>query len=209
MTNQAEFWTKTAKSYRRSPISDLNAYHQTLERVRSYLPADARVLELGCGTGGTAVELAQSVEKYVASDYSAGMIDEALVREIPDNVSFEVADVFDSTFKSGSFDAVLAFNLFHLVEKRAEQFARVHELLVPGGMFISKSVCLKEPGLGLKFGILKRLIPLMQRLGKAPAVAYLSMLQLEDEISAAGFRIVETGNYPAKPPNHFVVAKRV
>ncbi|MEL7091847.1 MAG: class I SAM-dependent methyltransferase [Pseudomonadota bacterium] len=209
MTNQAEFWTKTAKSYRRQPISDIGAYHQTLERVRSYLPANARVLELGCGTGGTALELAPYVAHYVASDYSAGMIDEAHLRDAPDNVSFEVADVYDPTFKSGGFDVILAFNLFHLVEDRAEQFERVHDLLAPGGMFISKSVCLKEPGLGLKFGVLKTLIPVMQMLGKAPNVAYLSMLQLEDEIATAGFRIVETGNYPAKPPNHFVVAKRV
>ncbi|MEM6758557.1 MAG: class I SAM-dependent methyltransferase [Pseudomonadota bacterium] len=209
MTNQAEFWTKTAKSYRSSPISDLDAYNQTLDRTRSYLASNARVLELGCGTGGTALELAPHVESYVASDYSEGMIDQAHLRDTPDNVVLRVADVFDPFFKPGSFDAIIGFNLFHLVEERAEHFARVHELLVPGGLFISKSVCLKEPGLGLKFGLLKTLIPVLQMLGKAPNVVYLSMLQLEDEISSAGFQIVETGNYPAKPPSHFVVAKRV
>ena len=30
-----------------------------------------------------------------------------------------------------------------------------------------------------------------------------------EAIEAAGFKILETGNYPARPPNRFIVAERI
>lgn len=209
MIDQAEFWTKIAPGYRKRPVSDTQAYEQTLERVQSYLQPGARVLELGSGTGGTAQRLAPLVSSYVASDFSQGMIDQAAARDMPSNVDLKVADVFAPQFEAGSFDLVMGLNLFHLVEDLEAQFAQVHHLLAPGGVFISKSVCLGERNMGFKFGVLRAAIPLMQRLGKAPFVQYLTMRNLEDRIAHAGFRIVETGNYPARPPSHFVVAEKL
>ena len=57
MMTATNFWDKTAKKYARKPIDDLPAYEATLERVRSFLHADDRILEFGCGTGGTALAL--------------------------------------------------------------------------------------------------------------------------------------------------------
>ena len=50
----------------------------------------------------------------------------------------------------------------------------------------------------------------MQKLGKAPGpVHFLRPGQVEAEIAAAGFEVVETGGYPKNLPNHFVVARAV
>ena len=51
-------------------------------------------------------------------------------------------------------------------------------------------------------------IPILQRLGKAPFVHFATIDGVEQDITGAGFRIVETGNYPVRPPNHFVVARK-
>lgn len=209
MTPTSEFWDKLAPKYRQQKISDETAYAATLALVRQYVAADARVLELGCGTGGTALKLAGDVHSIVATDFSAGMIAQALARPAAPNVQFMQADVFDPALEPGVFDAVLGFNLFHLVPDAPAQFARVHALLPQGGLFISKTPCIGERSLGFKFSMIRAMVPLMQRFGKAPYVRYFKTREVVEEIKAAGFEVLETGNYPDLPPAHLVVARKL
>ncbi len=209
MKPNKDFWSKTAEKYAASPISDIPAYEATMERVLAHIPKSARVLELGCGTGSTALRLAPHAHSIVATDFAQGMIDQANARPQAGNVTFMCADVFDPGLEDGVFDVVMAFNLFHLVEDTPESMARIHDLLAPGGLFISKTPCIGEPSLGLKFGLIRRIIPLMQWVGKAPFVRFETISGLERDIEASGFRIIETGNYPVRPPSHFVVSQKV
>ncbi|MFL4469783.1 class I SAM-dependent methyltransferase [Tateyamaria armeniaca] len=209
MKSNPDFWTKIAEKYAASPISDVPAYEATMDRVVAHMPDGARVLELGCGTGSTALRLAPHAHSIIATDFSQGMITQAKARPGADNVQFLCADVFDPALEDGVFDVVMGFNLFHLVPDTPAAMARIHDLLAPGGLFISKSVCLGERSLGFKFGLMKRVIPLMQWVGKAPFVRFETIAGLEADITGAGFEIIETGDYPARPPNHFVVARRV
>ena len=48
----------------------------------------------------------------------------------------------------------------------------------------------------------------MQVFGKAPYVNFLTIDRLERAIESAGFEILETGDYPAKPPSRLVVARK-
>ena len=209
MKPNALFWDGIAPSYAKRPIENMDAYEQTLERVASYLTPKARVLELGCGTGGTALRLAPHAGSILATDFSEGMIMQAEAREGVSNVRFQRTDAFDPGFSKGGFDVVLGMNLFHLIDDPGRAFARVHELLADGGLLIVKTPCIGGKGLGLKYGSLKLLLPLLQWVGKAPFVRYLSPQDCEREISDAGFRIIETGDYPVRPPNHFVVARKI
>ncbi len=72
--NDARFWDRTSSRYARSAISDPAGYERTLDRTRGLLKPQDRVLELGCGTGSTALRLASSVQSYLATDISTGMI---------------------------------------------------------------------------------------------------------------------------------------
>lgn len=209
MQTDAGFWDKHAAGYRARPISDEQSYAYTLERTASYLSPDDAVLELGCGTGGTALNLAKFAGCITATDFSRGMIEQALERPQVDNVSFEVADIFDARFASESQDVLLAFNLLHLVPDAARFVARAHDLLPKGGLFISKTPCVSDPSAALKWRLLVKLIPLMQLLGKAPPVRFLTIAELHTLLEEAGFEIVETGNYPVQPPSHFVVARKL
>lgn len=211
MMDGASFWDKAATRYARSSVRNEAAYAETLARTRAYLKPSDRVLEIGCGTGTTALKLADSVESILATDVSGKMIEIAkgkLADGSAGNVSFRQAGFGSGDFNGGSFDVVLAFNLLHLIGDTAGAVRRVRDQLEPGGVFISKTVCLSETGLLFR-PLLRLLIPLMQLFGKAPFVRFLKIRDLETLIRAEGFEIIETGNYPAKPPSRFIVARKV
>ena len=211
MRTDASFWDKIARKYARDPIKDMEAYEYTLGRTRSYLKPTDKALELGCGTGSTALLLAPSVAHITASDFSEGMLEvgrEKAQAEAVENINFANVDVAASISEE-VYDVIMGFNLFHLVKDMGAAFAEVHARLKPGGLFISKTPCLSEPGLGLKFGILKLAIPVMQLVGKAPFVNLMSIRELEAAVTDAGFEIIESGNFPATPPSRYLVARRL
>lgn len=200
------FWTRIAEKYAANPVRDPAAYEATLERVRSYLGADDCVLELGAGTGTTATKLAHAVAHYTVTDFSEGMIRIAKERTAAfDNVTVRQAEATDKDLWENGYEAVMAFSLLHLVDDLDATLRSVHRMVKPGGYFITKTVCLTG-----KWGLLKPVLPVMSLLGKAPKkVSFLKPAELEGRIEAAGFRIVETGNYPNSPIARFVVAQKL
>jgi SAM-dependent methyltransferase len=196
-----------ARRYADSPMRSPENWEKTLERTRAYLPPGARVLELGCGTGSTALRIAPHVAEYVGTDDASAMIAiarEKLAETPVDGLRFENARPGDASLPEGPFDAVLAFNLLHLLPDLPATLAEAKRLLKPGGHLISKTPCLG----GNRFTALWPVIMGMRLLGKAPPLRFVSPARLETEIEAAGFDILERGDYPAMPPSRFVVARR-
>ena len=199
MKNEADFWNGVAEKYARAPIGDMAAYDYTLSRSRSYLGARDRVLELGCGTGSTALLLAPDVGRITGTDVAAEMIRIArrkVAAQGAGNVEFEVAAA--DRLPDGPFDAVLAYNLLHLLRDPVAVIGLIHGALRPGGVFISKTVCLAEPGQGPLRWVFPVLIPALQAIVKAPFVHRWDVATLERMVTDAGFEIVEAGNFPAR-----------
>jgi len=210
MQQTVRFWDGIAERYAKSPIKDEDAYAYTLERTASYLGADDRVLELGCGTGTTALHLAAGTGAYKATDLSPNMIAVAnrKERDTPvEGLTFHAATLDD--IDDGPYDAVLAFNLIHLLTDPDKSLAQIRALLKPGGTFVSKTPCRPSGRMPLNLRAMLVAAPLLQRLGKAPYFRFEHISELEERIARAGFKVIETGNYPANPPNHFVVATRL
>jgi len=57
-TDDTRFWDRGARKYARGAVADPAGYERTLDRTRGLLRPDHGVLELGCGTGSTALRLA-------------------------------------------------------------------------------------------------------------------------------------------------------
>jgi len=210
MVASENFWNKAAEKYAKSPIRDMEAYEATLARVREHVSEDSNVLEVACGTGTTALKLAGDVGRLTACDISSKMIEiaEGKRKEAgADNVSFVEATLDDHKFEPASYDAVLAFNFLHLAPDMPAAIAEMHRLVKPGGVFISKTICLKE---WKSFGALMiHLVPLMRLVGKAPdVVRKLDAEDVDEAIAAAGFEIIETDYYPKKARNRFVAARK-
>jgi len=209
MDTAARFWDRAAPSYARAPIRDTDAYETTLARTRAHLrPAD-RVIEFGCGTGTTAVSLAGDAGHVLATDISEAMLAIGRRRAAEagaENVAFAQRDV--RAEPGEAFDVALAFNLLHLLPDPAASVREMAAALRPGGTLIVKATCLADPGLGWRYRAMLLGLPVMQWLGRAPAVTFLRVAELDAAVQAAGLEIVETGVYPASPPNRFVVARK-
>jgi len=202
----SDFWDRRAVAYSKKPVPDPDAYERTLERVRAHLTPNDRVLELGCGTGTTALRLAASAREIVATDYSAEMIAIATAKANVEGVShvhFQRCTLDDPALAASSFDVVMAMNLLHLLDDLPARLSRIHELVRPGGRFLSKTPCVGDQGLVLRIAI-----PLMRSVGVAPFVNFVTERSLIADIEAAGFRVEETGMYPKKRRGFFVVARR-
>ncbi|MBU2981482.1 class I SAM-dependent methyltransferase [Lentibacter algarum] len=208
MVDAATFWDKVAPKYAQSKISDMEAYEYTLERTRSYLKPTDRVLELGCGTGSTALLLAPGVKQVVGTDIAQGMIE--IARSKPQeksNADFRVLGIEDAVALREPFDVVAGFNLFHLVPNPQALFADIYEMLPEGGLFVSKTPCLADKAFGWKRFPIMAALPVMQLLGKAPRpVSMFKIADIDRMILEAGFEIVESGSFPSI--SRYIVARR-
>jgi ubiquinone/menaquinone biosynthesis C-methylase UbiE len=203
-----QFWNLAARKYAASTIKDAAGYERTVERTRAFLKTSDTVLEIGCGTGTTALRLAPHVSRIVASDVSDAMI--AIARERATgqacgNVEFSVADSADTDSERAAYDAVLAFNLIHLVADRPALLESAHRQLKAGGLFISKTPCLSEMN-----PLIRLAVPVARLIGKAPFVSFFSASELEAEVTRAGFSIIESARHGSggKDPRIFIVARK-
>jgi ubiquinone/menaquinone biosynthesis C-methylase UbiE len=206
--DDARFWDRIAPGYAADPISDASGYEKSLERTISHLRMTDQVLELGCGTGTTALRLAPHVSRLLATDSSAAMIEIARGKaEVSPrrNIEFRQADAGREATPENSYDVVLGFNLLHLVRDRRGLLDKIRAVLKPGGLFISKTPCLSDMN-----PIIRLALPVMRMVGKAPYAAFFSAAELEAEIKAAGFDVIEVGRHATKGKDTrpYLVARR-
>jgi len=212
MQDAAVFWDKVSAKYAKAAISDEAAYELTLGKTRGYLNKTDRVLEVGCGTGSTALLLAPDVGEIIASDLSGKMLEigqENAKKQAVSNISFLHADVLGGALDAEPCDAVLAFNVLHLLDDAPAAVKKISGLLKPGGLFISKTVSKFGKNTPLKWRLMKLVLPLLQMIGKAPYVNLMAVHELEDLISDGGFQILESGNYPETHMSRYIVARKV
>ena len=194
--SDARFWDRTSSRYARSAIADLAGYERTLERTRALLKPQDRVLELGCGTGSTALRLAGCVQSYLATDISTGMIaiaEQKLATEAIPGLSFRAATA-EALAPEAGFDAVLGFSYLHLVRDLPGTLRHIRGLLAEGGLFISKTPCIGDMNPLVGYAAL----PVMRALRLAPYAAVFSAAQLKERVSAAGFQILTTEGHATK-----------
>lgn len=208
ITSDARFWNRSSRKYATGAIADQAGYEHTLDRTRALLGSGDRVLELGCGTGTTALRLAGDVQDYLATDISAGMI--AIANEkhaaaaIPALV-FRTATAEALTPDSAQFGAVLGFNYLHLVRDLHGTLRHIHALLAAEGLFISKTPCVGDMNPLIRFAL-----PAMRAIGKAPYAGVFRAVDLSQHISAAGFDILATESHAAKGNGNrpYIVARK-
>lgn len=199
------FWDRLAERYARTPVADQAAYETKLERTRALLRPDSRVLEFGCGTGSTAILHAPHVAQILAIDYSARMLDIAREKARAagvSNVSFEQATLAELDSPAGSWDVILGMSILHLLPDLAQTLARVHELLKPGGVFVSSTMCVGDAAWSMRL-----MAPIFRALPLLPSIASLTLKQLESELKLARFDIEHCWR-PAEGKAAFIIARK-
>lgn len=205
MAASATFWDKIAAKYAAQPIADQQAYEYKLEQTRKRLLPAMQVLEIGCGTGGTAIAHAPHVAHIRAVDISKEMIAIAQAKAADahvSNVSFETSAVDDLAVADESVDAVLTLSLLHLLEDKEAVIKQIHRALKPGGLFVSSTVCLKDYAPWIKY-----VVPIGRFLGKMPLVKVISAEELTQTILSNAFEI-EHSWHPSKNKALFLIARK-
>lgn len=177
----------TAKSYAKAPIRDQASYEKKLEITRTYLRPDMRVLEIGCGTGSTAIAHAPYVAHIDAYDASGKLLEiaQSRVQEAGvTNIALKKVDVTRVALPDEGYDVVMAHSVLHLLADKEKILARIYRTLKPGGVFVSSTVCLDEMKGGWKlFAQASRILPL------TPAIRLFGKDHLRRSMIDAGFRI--------------------
>lgn len=141
------YWERHAKRYDRSTRILARPVPRMLELAVEAVRGDARVLEVAAGTGLVTTAIAPVVGDLVATDYAEAMVKqlETRVREAElANVRCEQADIYALRFEPGTFDAVVAANVLHLVPDLDRALAGLRSVLRPGGVLIAPTYLHRE-----------------------------------------------------------------
>jgi ubiquinone/menaquinone biosynthesis C-methylase UbiE len=187
MDQSTKFWDKIATRYSKQPIADEAAYQKKLQVTREYFQPDMEVLEIGCGTGSTAITHAPYVKHIRAIDFSSKMIEIAQGKaeaQNLENITFEQSTIDNISVPDQSFDAVLGLSILHLLENKEEVIAKVYKMLKSGGIFVTSTACLGDT---MKF--FKVIAPIGKFFGLMPLVKVFTKKELEDSLTDAGFEI--------------------
>lgn len=205
MDREKAFWNKLADKYSRRPVADEASYRKKLAITREYFRPDMEVLEIGCGTGSTAIEHAPFVKHIRATDLSTRMVEiakeKARAADV-DNVTFEALSVDALDVPDASIDVVMAHNVLHLLEDKEQAITDVHRMLGPGGVFVSSTACIGDMLLPLRL-----IVPVGRFLRLFPLVKVFSVAELKDSLENAGFEI-DYEWQPKKNAAVFIVSRK-
>lgn len=201
----AIFWNRIAKHYARKSVPDQQIYETKLAKSNSYLRSTDHVLEIGCGTGTTAIHHAPSVAHVRATDISERMIEiaqnKARAAEVQ-NIDFGMTSVENLSAAPNSFNVILAHSILHLVPSVDRVLVQLHQMLKPGGLLISSTPCIRDV-----FPMFRYFGPLGCALGVLPRVNVFGEVELDRWLSAAGFAIEERW-CPRSRSGVYIVARR-
>lgn len=200
-----KFWDKIAKRYAKSAIADEASYQHKLKMTQQYFDPDMDVLEIGCGTGSTALIHAPYVRHIHATDLSSNMLDIAREKASAENVSnitFEQKAVSELNMPDQTFDAILGMSILHLLENKEAAISNAYKMLKPGGVFVSSTVCLGDKPL-----FFKPLLLVGRFLRLFPLVKMFTTHDLVYSIEQSGFDIDYQWS-PGKGKAVFIVAKK-
>jgi len=204
MYKDEKFWDRMVSKFDKIEANDI-AYKIFIEKARGYLKADDAVLDYGCGTGLICNEIADYVEIVHAIDISTKMIEiskkKASERKIQ-NIDFERTTIFDEKFKAGSFDAIIAFNIFHLLEEPQKYFQRINQILKQGGLIISSTPCMSEAL------ILNSVLKVFSFIGLTPKLKSFTSSDMEHILINKSFKTLELNRIKPKSPIYICILEK-
>ena len=104
--------------------------------ARDRLPADARVLEVGCGAGYGSAQLAERAAEYVGLDVDAATVAAATRDHASERCRFERYDGVRLPFEAARFDAAVSFQVVEHVADDVAFLAELARVLSDAGVLV-------------------------------------------------------------------------
>lgn len=161
-------------------------------------------LEVAAGTGLFTVVLASRVKRLVATDYAPAMLQmlEQRAREQRlTNVECIPADIYALPFASGSFDAVVAANVLHLLPDLPKALAELARVLKREGVLVAPTFCHDETRLSW-------LVSRALAVTGFPSQRRFTAASLRDALERAGFAVRRQETVPGLIPIVYAEATR-
>lgn len=133
------FWDRVAGLYDLFEWSNRKVNAAARARVGELVPAGARVLDCAAGTGEFSLAVAKRAGSVLCTDQSEAMLARArkkAARRGLSNLQFARRDITALSDPDGSFDAVIAANVLHLLPQPEVAVRELWRVVAPGGRLI-------------------------------------------------------------------------
>ena len=121
------FWDMVAPVYDLTQLS-YGTYEHMVDKVCELTPEGASVLELAGGTGKVSRAVCGKASEVLCTDISDNMLkiaERKAKKSGAANISFEKINVFDIRKPEGSFDVVIATQVFHIIDEAWKACAEI------------------------------------------------------------------------------------
>lgn len=133
------FWDRVAWLYDLSHWSNRRVNAAAAARVEELIPEGAHVLDCAAGTGEFSLAAAKRAGSVLCTDQSEAMLNWArkkAARRGCSNIQFDLRDIMALPDPDGSFDAVIAGNVLHLLPEPERAVRELWRVTAPGGRLI-------------------------------------------------------------------------
>ena len=129
-------WNFYAPVYNLFMHSNQKAYAEMNDNIRKKIK-DKIVLEIATGTGLIANNVADSAKQMTATDFAEKMIKQAEKANKHSNLTFQIEDATNLTFRDHSFEVVIISNALHIIPEPEKALAEIKRVLVSDGILIA------------------------------------------------------------------------
>lgn len=102
-----------------------------IEMIEARLPKGSKILDVGCGTGHLAAELARRGYETWGTDLSEAMVQYAREHYNPER--FQAADIEKIPFPNNTFDGIVCLGVMEYLAGDEAALSEMHRVLKPGG----------------------------------------------------------------------------
>ena len=127
-------FAERAAAYKKKGVDTVESRGLILEKA---YPLKGSILEIGTGTGHTALALAKAGYKFISVDIDRETLKIAALNlkheKVLSNVTFYVMDATGLLFANANFDNVVCISLFHHIESVRGMLSEIDRVLCAGG----------------------------------------------------------------------------
>ena len=142
-----DFWDRFAGVYDLAESINGSVYTEMCDITRRLVPAGAKVLDCGAGTGELSLAASDNADSVLCTD-----------------IEFAARNIFDLQDPDDTYDVVIAGNVLHLLTNPQGAVKEMYRVLKPGGRLLLPTFTNKNSS--------RLLIGIYKKLGFAPAANY-------------------------------------